>query len=754
MRKITILERAFFKKKEEERQQVVLPHTWNNLDGQDGGNDYYRGTCTYEILLPAAAPGRKQFIRFEGVNHIAKVFCNGKSAGEHRGGFSSFCFEITKYMRDTDNTLTVDVDNLAPEVYPQKADFTFFGGLYRPVSFIETAGEHFDLEKYGTDGIFVTTKMNGSTRVEIFAVNAEGCMLQLELSEKDSGKSVGFAEIPVTISGDRGLLWEGTVENPHLWGGTKDAFLYQVKAKLIKQGVCMDEITADYGYREFAVEPENGFFLNGKSYPLHGVSRHQDREDKGWALSLEDHQEDMRIIREIGANTIRLAHYQHSQDFYRLCDENGMIVWAEIPFISLFMDSERARQNAVSQMTELILQNYNHPSICFWGISNEITMGGESEHLLDCLKELRDLAHKLDPSRLTTMAHLSVVEPGSAYTAITDLQGYNIYAGWYVGAAEDNGRILDDLHQKMPHSPVALSEYGADAVLAWHSAVPKNHDYTEEYQAYYHEELLKTITERPYLWATYVWNMFDFAADNRNEGGVKGRNQKGLVSYNRRERKDAFYIYQAYWTREPMVHICGERFRDRAPGERDIKVYTNCQRIALYINGNKVEEQEPHNHVCVFRKTELLLGNNEIKAKTESGAVHSICLNGAACTNADYVMPQDEIVAGNWFNEETGEVLKLEYPEGYYSIRDTVGDLMQNPDAAKIFMEMKAELSKISGNGSKGDQVQKAEGDHVNLSVLAGMQLQQLLKTAGAADNPAWLIKLNRRFNAVKKTTR
>ncbi|MEG0110599.1 MAG: glycoside hydrolase family 2 TIM barrel-domain containing protein, partial [Oscillospiraceae bacterium] len=354
---------------------------------------------------------------------------------------------------------------------------------------------------------------------------------------------------------------------------------------LVKNGEALDEIITAFGVREYSVDAETGFILNGKPYPLHGVSRHQDRIDMGWALTRKEHAEDAAIIKEVGANTIRLAHYQHAEEFYSICDETGFVLWAEIPFISMFIADPRARENTLSQMTELVMQKYNHPSICFWGISNEISMGGETPELLDNLKAVNAICKKLDPSRLTTMAHLTMVENESPMHSLTDVLSYNHYFGWYIGDVSENGPALDAFHKMHPTRPVGVSEYGAEANLALHSAHPHVHDYSEEYQAYYHENMLKTFAERPYLWSTHVWNMFDFAADARDEGGCKGRNNKGLVTYDRKTRKDSFYIYKAYWTKEPFVHITGRRFIDRISGKTDIKVYSNCPSVSLSVNG-------------------------------------------------------------------------------------------------------------------------------------------------------------------------
>lgn len=757
MRTVEVLKSARFWK-EGTCQTVTLPHTWNALDGQDGGNDYYRGTCTYEMPLPSPTTQKRQFIQFEGANHAATVYCNEKLVGTHEGGFSTFRFELSGYMREADNVLRVEVDNDAPDVYPQQADFTFFGGLYRDVSFVEVETAHISLEKDGTDGLFVTWQADGTTRVDAFVEDARGCEAVLRLKCKSSGEVVLEEVKEVSSDGPWQICFMEKLENPHKWDGTKNAFLYEAELVLRKDGATLDEVTVTYGYREFYVDAQTGFYLNGSSYPLHGVSRHQDRQDMGWAIGDKEHREDMQIIREMGANSIRLAHYQHSQTFYDLCDEEGMVVWAEIPFISNFLKSEAAKENTLSQMKELIAQNYNHPSICFWGISNEITIAGESEALVENQRELGELAKKMDPSRLTTMAHISIVKAESEQCALTDIMGYNIYCGWYTGLVEENGEMLDAIHQSMPDRPIALSEYGADALTKWHSAAPKNHDYTEEYQAHYHEVLLETFETRPYLWATYVWNMFDFAADARDEGGCKGRNNKGLVTYDRRLKKDAFYIYQAYWTGKPMVHICGRRFVNRGPKERDVKVYTNCGQVTLYVNKKAVETKRVKGHRCVFENVNLLDGENEIRTVTESGERDDIVLCAVSASDKSYVMPDDEIIAGNWYDEETGETMAMEYPEGYYSIKDTMADIMKNPQAAAVYRKLKEMMEEkrrqTAGDDNETKGLQNAGDKGANeqmMKSLNSIPLQQLMKLGGIKLEPGALIKLNREFNRIKK---
>ena len=718
MRTQTILKTALFAKSGEDFAQVALPHTWNALDGQDGGSDYWRGHATYKIALPAPTAGKRQYIQFEAANHVATVSCNGTELGTHKGGFSTFRFELTGAMKAEGNELVVDVTNEECDVYPQQADFTFYGGLYRNVSFIEAEPAHFDLLKNGTSGVFVTPHAAGKTRVDAFPVNAEGCTVVCELKDAD-GAVVTTEQAPA--EGHTVLIFD--VENPHLWNGLADPYLYTAELRLEKDGAVCDAVCVQNGYRGFHVDPERGFYLNGKSYPLHGVSRHQDRLDKGWAISDADHEQDLALIKEVGATTIRLAHYQHAQHFYDICDAAGMVLWAEIPFISLFREGEDAKENTLSQMTELVAQNYNHPSIFFWGISNEITIGGETEPLYRNLCELNALVKKLDPSRLTTMAQVSMVPMDSEHVYITDVLSYNHYFGWYAGDVAENGPWLDEFHQKNPDRPLGVSEYGAEAILTWHSAKPENHDYTEEYQAYYHHEMLKTFATRPYLWSTHVWNMFDFAADARDEGGCQGRNNKGLVTYDRQTKKDSFFIYKAYWTCEPMVHVCGARFADRAPGQRDVTVYTNCPSVTLLVNGAEVGTAQAADHACVFRDVPLAEGANTVTAKADGAPEDSITLNGVAEPNQSYVLPQEQGEAGNWF-DELGQAVALEFPEGFFSIRDKLGDLMDHPEAGKVIQELMGKMA-----GSMGMNMGKSMGGM--LKMVRAMKLEDLMKMMG-----------------------
>jgi len=707
VRTITPIKRALFGKCDEPMDMVTLPHTWNNLDGQDGGNDYWRGIGIYMLNLPNPTKGKRQYIEFQGANHVATVYCNGWELGTHKGGFSTFRYDLTKAMKESGNVLTVVVTNAVSDIYPQTADFTFYGGLYRDVNFIEVNETHFDLLKDGTAGVFVTPYGTGTTRVDLFPVNFEGTTVLVELKDAEgnvvaTGGSSASAHTSLTLK----------VKEPHLWNGMEDPYCYSAIASLIKEEQVVDTVEVVFGYRMFHVKHSTGFWLNGKNVPLRGVSRHQDRQDKGWAISKEDHEEDIALIKELGANTIRLAHYQHDQYFYDLCDKTGFVLWAEIPFISKFIPGKEAYENTMSQMKELIAQNYNHPSICFWGIANEILMGPDHEDLRQNLRDLNALAKTMDPSRLTTIAQITTTPIDSEHMYITDVVSYNHYFGWYGGDVSQNGPWLDNFHAKNPSVPLGISEYGAENIVKWHSAKPMNHDYTEEYASYYHHEMLKTFETRPYLWSTHVWNCFDFAADARNEGGVQGRNNKGLVTYDRKLKKDAFYIYKAYWTKEPMVHVAGRRFVDRAPGERDIAVYTNCDKVILVVNGVEVATKEAKDHAVVFENVALKDGENVVTARgiktnvekedtiknvsMSDGIVmasadvveDTITLNGVAKHNEAYTLPDlaEALKIGNWFDDlvDEDDSDEIEIIEGYFSIEDSLGEILDNEQAVKV----------------------------------------------------------------------
>lgn len=675
-----------------EWEEIDLPHCWNAVDGQDGNGDYYRGKCWYAKSFKTPGQplaGGRVYVEILAAGQQAAVYVNGKEATYHEGGYSIFRADITEYCKaEGENLLTVACSNEEKSgVYPQAADFTFYGGLYRGVNLISVPNTHFDLDYYGGPGLQVTPVPCGcggaAFELASWVTNADENFTVMYSVKDAEGKEVAGAVRPaedpnVTVYVADAKKWE--IDTP---------YLYTVTATLLRRNEAYDEVSVRAGVRSFSCDPDRGFIINGVETPLRGVSRHQDMLYQGNALTREDHYKDARLIRELGANTIRLAHYQHSQDFYDACDEMGFVVWAEIPFISVFLKDPAAHENCISQMKELIIQNYNHPSICFWGISNEILIGGISEKLVENHKELNALCKELDPTRLTTVAHVSMTPVESPLHGITDVESYNHYFGWYGGRMEDNGPWFDDFHKVHPEICVGVSEYGCEGILTYHGPDPACKDYSEEYQALYHEHMAKVLDERPWLWSSYVWNMFDFGCAARDEGGVAGRNNKGLMTIDRRTKKDSYYIYQAYWSKKPMIHLCGRRYAQRAGETTEIRVYSNQPSVALYLNGELAEEKTA-DKVFVFQAA-LKDGFNTVVAAAGEWK-DSMTLEKVEREPAIYVLPEvNERAEGvaNWFRLAGNLDLEapMEFPEGRYSIKDTLEELANSEEALDIAAE-------------------------------------------------------------------
>ena len=720
--------------KENEKSTVNLPHTWNGIDGQDGGNDYYRGKCTYikEIAKVDMPQGKEIYLQLDGVNSSAFVYFNSKLVCTHHGG-NSACRGKLENIKDN-NEIKIEADNSPNDfVYPQQADFTFYGGIYRDVTLIGVGENHFDLDYYGAPGIQLTPIVNGDKA----DVNVKTYI-------------TGGGEVRVTVNGETktGTEVDFIVDNPHLWNGVADPYLYNAVAELIVDGKVVDRVESRFGIRSFKVDPQKGFILNGKPYPLRGVSRHQDRPGIGNALLPEHHREDIELICEMGANTIRLAHYQHAQYFYDLCDEKGLVVWAEIPYISSHL--EKGVENTKTQMTELIAQNYNHPCIVTWGLSNEITMSGASPAVVENHKMLNDLVHSMDKTRPTTEAVVTMCSMDNEYVHISDIVSYNHYFGWYGGNVNMYGPWFDKFHEKYPDKAIGISEYGCEA-LNWHATDIVQGDYTEEYQAYYHEELIKQIAVRPYLWATHVWNMFDFAADARAEGGENGMNHKGLVTFDRKYKKDSFYAYQAWLSDKPMLHICSKRYVDRVEDKVKIKVYSNQDEVELFANGESVGVQ---------KKGEFPFFTFEVKNEGETvltakagDLTDESKIRKVDSFNEDYRMKEEGAVI-NWFEINT--------PVGYYSVNDTIGDIMQSFRGKLAMLKIGAMLLKVlKGDSQPSDEPKKKKSKGASvmgfkpskemLQLGYGFTVKRVISMLGGKFTKEQILKINAILNKVKK---
>lgn len=675
MRKIICINEGWSFTKQGRTQKVNLPHTWNAIDGQSDKN-YYRGKCSYQKEIKRY--DGEVILEINGANTRCEVFVNNIFAGEHINGYSTFRLDITPYLTKEENSLEITVDNSSDNLlYPQVADFTFYGGLYRDVNIIcELPQTHFSLLDKSKNGMYITPKINGDVYIKSFIDgSADGIIKEFEIFDS-KGKSVAKAQIKACD-----CVAKLHIENPTLWNGIENPYLYTLVARLKSGEEIIDEVSDSFGFREFYFDAEKGFFLNGRHLKLKGVSRHQDREFIGNALTEKEHIEDIKIIREVGANSIRLAHYQHDQKFYDECDRQGLLVWAEVPVISSF--SKKKQPQAKLMLEELIRQNYNHPCIYCWGVENEISIASPSPSLYKGIKELNEIAKKLDETRPTTCAQLALSPMTSKLNYLTDIIGYNHYFGWYFQTADQISIWLDEFHKANPQLKLCLSEYGAEAITTLHSLKPVQGDYSEEYQAIFHEKYLKAINEREWLWGSYVWNMFDFGSAIRNEGGVKGRNNKGLVTIDRKTKKDSFWLYKAYWSDEKFVHITGERFVDRPLGEQEIKVYSNCDKISLNVNG---QEQVLECDKIFKFNANIIEGENIIIASC-GDIKHEIKVNGTNEENQSYSLGENnDSFVRNWF--EASDTID----DSRLSLNDNIGTIANNKEVQKV---MKSQLGRI-----------------------------------------------------------
>ena len=717
MKKIIPLNQDWVFCKQGVKETVNLPHTWNGIDGQGGAGEegYFRGACTYTRILPKYTG--KVFLEFKGANSICTVKVNGKTAGEHMGGYSTFRVEITDLLASPKNFLEVTVDNSDnKKVYPGFADFTFYGGLYREVSLIYDVPEtHFSLTDYGSKGVYITPKMNGDVHVKSI-VNGyhSGVKVRYEVLDAE-GKTVAAA-------GDREKLH---VDEPVLWEGMKNPYLYTLKATVYDNDAAVDEVSLRFGFREVKFDSDNGCFLNGEYIKLKGVSRHQDREVLGNALTIEEHKEDLEIIKSMGANSLRLAHYQQAGEFYDLCDEMGFLVWAEIPVISRYQ--KKAQDNALQQLEELIKQNMHHASIFCWGVQNEITITSENETLIEGIKELNAYAKLLDPSRATTQAQFTMCSPSSELNGITDILAYNHYFGWYMKTCDGLDEWLEKFRSVNPTLKMGISEYGAEGVLGYFNDNPSQGDYTEGYQALYHEHYIQSINSRDWIWGSYVWNMFDFGSAVRNEGGVKGRNNKGLVTFDRKTKKDSFYLYKAFWSDEKFVHLVGDRYPLRTIGTHDFRVYSNCDKVTLKV-GSK-QKTVTANGIFVFEGMEIKEGDNKITI-TAGDIKETLALTGVESYPAEYKMPEGSAsMVRNWFVDKSDD----SNPD-CYSLDDTVGDLLKSEDI----------LGMVSGAAGK---LLKSPV----MAVVKPFTLRQLLKLPIVNLDPAMVEMVEDFLKTVKK---
>lgn len=639
------IENAYYIKINDSNWETVsLPHTWNAFDVQDGGGvksgiighrnpGYYRGVGWYRtrISIPLELKNNRIFLHFQAAGSVADVYINESHLGQHLGAFSAFCYEITPFIKGgEENVIAVKVNNSWREdLPPLSGDFPVMGGLYRPVYLILKNKICFTPLDYASPGIYLKQVNVNDKQAEIELMakisnmddKINTFLIKTTIYDAEGrGIQIIEKEFKTELNQTFNIIQNILINKPHLWNGRLDPYIYKVKVELISNNIILDKIIQPLGLRYYHVDPEKGFFLNGNHYPLNGVNRHQDRFNKGWALTYADQNEDLSLLIEMGVNAIRLAHYQHSEYFYTLCDKNGILVWAELSIVNKVKFTDSFLDNSKSMLIELIRQNFNHPSIFTWSLANEIGLF-QLRNPVSIMKKLNYLAHKEDPTRPTILAGISVAFFRKKLHRLTDLLGWNHYPGWYYFNATKMGSHLKKLNKVGNYRGICVSEYGAGASIYHHKQnlthkdkiKPSGHFHPEEKQNLVHEENYRQMVKLPFVWGTFVWNMFDFAVSFRDEGDTPGRNDKGLVTYDRKVKKDAFFFYKANWTQEPMVYITSRRHKDRDEIDTEIKVYSNCDKVKLIIN-EKVIGCIPKEDLGIFRfpKYELSLGMNKI----------------------------------------------------------------------------------------------------------------------------------------------
>lgn len=626
-------------------QQVQIPHTWNKTDTRNG-IDYYRGQATYQkqVEILSEWEGKRLFLKFDGCNTVANVFINGKHIGEHRGGYSSFIFELTnKVNYGETNEITVRVSNaLHLDVMPLLGDFNFYGGVYRDVNLVITGKTCISPLDYASPGVYLSQKSVTKDRAELDAKviisnreNTGSFEIQVKVLEED--KIILTKKAPVVFNNnmDTSIVLQGTIQKPHLWKGRKDPFLYEVVVNLTQNGKIIDQVKQPLGLRYYHVDKDKGLFLNGEHIQVKGICRHQDYSEFGNALHKVHHDKDMEIIMDMGANAIRLSHYPHAPYFYDLLDKNGIITWSEIPFVGPggyrdkgFVNQESFCKNGKQQLKEMIRQNFNHPSILFWGLFNELKMGGDNPE--EFVKELEELAKSEDPGRITTSA--SNID--GKLNEITELIAWNKYFGWYEGQPKDIGIWADEVHASHPEYKIGISEYGAGGSIYHHQektekSNPGSYWHPEEWQAIYHEENWKAFDKRPYIWGTFIWNLFDFGASHRTEGEGPGINDKGLVTFDRKVKKDAWWFYKCNWDKEtPAIYIANRRYTHRTSALTHVKVYSSLKKIELFLNGKSLGVKEGNYATSSWDNVKLEKGENRIEARStnKKGEISDTCV--------------------------------------------------------------------------------------------------------------------------------
>ena len=699
-KRITLHTGWHFRKEDGDWEMVTVPHTWNGKDGQDG-TGMWRGKGIYErrCIFSEEELEKLLYLEIGAASLVSDVYVNHHHIYTNTCPYSMYRVPITDYVKSGENIITIEVDNAyKQEVYPHMADFSFYGGLYRNVSIIIAEKIHFDYLDGSRDGIYIMAEQLDET---IWNLNVKGKIINEDKESEtvincrvlDNNNVVCEKKTEIGEVEQTEFLIKFSVEDRHLWNGVKDPYLYQVVVTIEMDGKVLAERNIPFGFRRIQITPEHGCFLNGEHIKIRGVARHQDFGELGYAISEKEMDKDMELIQELGANSVRLSHYQHDDYFYRLCDEKGILVWAEVPFISAAPASKEAFLNIKEQMERLVKQCGNHCSIYCWGVQNELSVTGENEALYDYVRAMEQYVKKMDAARYTAEANIYSVENTSMLNQLTDIVGYNLYYGWYYKTISDLQVRLDAFHRDCPNTALLITEYGVDTNPLYHSYNPTVKDYSEEYQLEFCHNAIQAFEEREFVTGSYVWNLADFGSENRDEGGRKGQNMKGLVTMDRRLKKDAFYLYKAYWSKKPFVKLAGSRFVNRHKEDNLVTVLCNLSGLELYVNDVFIEAKEEVQPVTQFQIKLPEMGENKIRVRgfDSSGNIYEdyMVWNRVLEQDKSYIAEKKDnhVLVTNWFEKfDLSDTTEIIMDENAYSTKDTVGELLEN-EATKIILE-------------------------------------------------------------------
>jgi len=608
---------------------ATLPHTVNGGDGETGAG-YYRGPAWYRRLLVVKrqAAGRA-FLDFEGAALAADVYVNGRHLARHEGGFARFRVDATDALRPGTNLIAVRTDNgPLPQVAPRGGDFTVFGGLYRPVSLIETGNVHFDLLDHGGPGLYASLRTvdRGTARLAVRARltndGARAAELAVSVDARDrSGRRAAFVSRRVTLAPHTTaeVTLPLAIANPHRWDGVRDPYLYRLVGRIDQPGAVADKVEIPLGIRTIAFDSRRGFLLNGRPYPLHGVDYfHPERPGVGTAVTDDQIDQDMRILGALGVSGLRLVHFQHPQRVYDDADRMGLPLWTEIPLNGAIGEGAAFRANVEEQMRELIRQNENHPAVVIWGVGNEVYATDPA--VADTIRAVHQVAKAEDSSRPTAYAHCCDADDDPK-AMITDLIAFNRYMGWYSEEGSGIGAWADGYHRRYPSRPFLVSEYGAGASIRQQQVPPPLRNaptsawHPEQAQTAYHISNWDKLKARSYLSGSFVWVAFDLPSDGRHEGDRPGINDKGLVTYDRQTPKDAYFWYQANWSRAPVLHLLDKRANRRDTSLVPVGLVTNAATATLVVNGKRIGTRKVLDHRVLFPDVRLREGANLIRVE-------------------------------------------------------------------------------------------------------------------------------------------